>query len=123
MSRGTSRQLRRHVAIYAGLAPFVVIAVFPVVWMAITAFKEEADLYRMDQVPFWFHLPPTLKNFEFLFMKTHFGSQVANSPLLAVCVVSMCASSTISSEGSPAHRRTPSPAPGVAGHAAMADRA
>ena len=36
------------------------IALFPIYWMAITAFKQDADLYRMDQVPFWFHLPPTL---------------------------------------------------------------
>ena len=50
-------------AIYAGLAPFIVIAVFPIAWMAITAFKEEADLYRTDQFPFWFHLAPTLENF------------------------------------------------------------
>jgi ABC-type glycerol-3-phosphate transport system permease component len=30
--------------IYSALAPFIVVAVFPVVWMAITAFKEETDL-------------------------------------------------------------------------------
>ena len=74
-------------AIYAGLAPFIVVAIFPILWMAITAFKEEADLYRMDLVPFWFHLPPTLKNFEYLFFKTNFGPQVVNTVLLAACVV------------------------------------
>ena len=77
----------RHLLIYAGLAPFVVIAIFPVVWMAITAFKEEADLYRMDQVPFWFHLPPTLKNFRILFEQTYFGPQLLNTVLLSICVV------------------------------------
>jgi len=55
--------------------------------MAITAFKEEADLYRMDQFPLWFHLPPTLKNFRILFSLTYFGSQLTNTILLAVCVV------------------------------------
>jgi ABC-type glycerol-3-phosphate transport system permease component len=42
------RQLRRHVLIYAGLVPFLIVALFPVVWSVITAFKEEAELYRMD---------------------------------------------------------------------------
>ena len=74
MSPSSLRQLRRHTLIYAGLAPFVVIAVFPVYWMAITAFKQDADLYRMDQVPFWFHLPPTLQHFELLITHTYFVS-------------------------------------------------
>ena len=65
----------------------MVIALFPVFWMAITAFKEDADLYRMDQVPFWFHLPPTLKNFRILFSHTYFGTWLVNTVLLSACVV------------------------------------
>ncbi len=83
----TIRKIRRHLLIYAGLAPFVVIALFPVFWMAITALKEDADLYRMDQVPFWFHLPPTLKNFRILFSHTYFGTWLVNTVLLSACVV------------------------------------
>ena len=89
MSPSSLRQLRRHALIYAGLAPFVVIAVFPVYWMAITAFKQDADLYRMDQVPFWFHLPPTLRHFELLINQTYFVSQLVNTLLLAVSVVTI----------------------------------
>jgi len=81
------RELGRHLLIYAGLAPFVVIALFPVVWMAITAVKEEADLYRVDQFPLWFHLPPTLKNFRILFAQTNFGTLLLNTLLLSGCVV------------------------------------
>ena len=81
------REIRRHLLIYAGLAPFVVIALFPVFWMAITAFKEDADLYRMGQVPFWFHLPPTLKNFRILFSHTYFSTWLVNTVLLSACVV------------------------------------
>src|SRR5262249_45538959 len=87
VSARTLREIRRHVLLYAGLLPFVAIATFPIVWMAITAFKEEADLYRMDQFPLWFHLPPTLKNFRILFSLTYFGSQLVNTILLAVSVV------------------------------------
>ena len=83
----TLREIGRHLLIYAGLAPFVVFAVFPVVWMAITAFKEDADLYRMDQVPFLFHLPPTLKHFRTLFSHTYFGAWLVNTMLLSLCVV------------------------------------
>ncbi len=83
------RQVRRHLLIYAGVTPFVVIAVFPVFWMAITAFKQDADLYRMDQVPFWFHSPPTLEHFERLFTHTDFTAQLVNTLLLAACVVAI----------------------------------
>jgi len=83
----TRREILRHAFIYAGLTPFVVIAVFPVVWMAITAFKEDADLYRMDRVPFWFYLPPTLEHFRALFSHTYFGTWLVNTLLLSVCVV------------------------------------
>ena len=38
----TSRQRRalRYVGIYTALAPFVLLALFPVAWMTITAFKH-----------------------------------------------------------------------------------
>ena len=55
--------------------------------MAITAFKEEGDLYRTDQSPLWFHLPPTLKNFKLLFAHTYFGTWLVNTMLLAAIVV------------------------------------
>jgi multiple sugar transport system permease protein len=83
----TRREILRHVLVYAGLAPFVVIALFPVFWMAITAFKEEADLYRMDQVPFWFHTAPTLKHFRLLFTHSHFSTWAVNTVLLSIWLV------------------------------------
>ena len=86
-SSKTLREIRRHVLVYAGLTPFVVIATFPVLWMAITAFKQDADLYRMDQFPLWFHLPPTLKHFRYLFEHTYYGTWLINTVLLAVFVV------------------------------------
>jgi multiple sugar transport system permease protein len=85
----TRRSLGRHVLVYTGLAPFVVIALFPIYWMAITAFKQDADLYRMDVTPLWFHLPPTLDHFVTLINKTYFVPQLVNSLLLAVCVVTI----------------------------------
>jgi len=79
----------RHGLVYAGLGPFLVIALVPIVLMVVTAFKQEADLYRVGQSPFWFHLPPTLQNFRTLFAQTHFGTWLVNSLLLSVCVVAI----------------------------------
>jgi multiple sugar transport system permease protein len=87
MRARTVREVHRHLLLYAGLAPFVVIAVFPVYWMAVTAFKQDADLYRIDGVPLWFHLPPTLEHFARLFKSTYFTVQLFNTLQLAVCVV------------------------------------
>ena len=49
-----SKEIRRHTLIYLGLTPFLVLAVFPIFWMAITAIKQDSDLYLVDAVPFWF---------------------------------------------------------------------
>ena len=78
----------RHALIYAGLAPFLFITLFPVLWMAITAFKHERDLYSM-RFPLWFHEAPTLKHFHLLFTQTWFGAWVVNTALLSLCVVAI----------------------------------
>ena len=82
----SSRRTIRQVAIFAGLAPFLLIALFPVVWMIITAFKQEQDLYSM-RFPLWFHQPPTLKHFRLLFTQTWFGTWVANTTAVSALVV------------------------------------
>ena len=50
------------------------IAVFPIYWMLITAFKQDPDLYRMENIPFWFNMAPTLKHFKILFFQTNYGA-------------------------------------------------
>jgi multiple sugar transport system permease protein len=80
------KEIRRHVWIYGALTPYIVIAVFPIYWMAITAFKQDPDLYRMDQFPLWFHLPPTLKHFSYLFYSTNYGAWIVNTMVIAVWV-------------------------------------
>jgi len=87
MTPRARRRLGRSVLIYLGLAPFVMVAVFPIYWMAVTAFKEESDLYRMDLVPFWFHAAPTLKNFVTLLHHSYFPVWFVNTMLLSICLV------------------------------------
>jgi multiple sugar transport system permease protein len=87
-----SKEVRRHLLIYLGLTPFLILAVFPIFWMLITALKQEPDLYRMDIVPFWFHLPPTLKNFTFLFQRTSYGDWIVNTMAISfwVSAITLC---------------------------------
>lgn len=81
-----AKEVRRHLLIYLGLTPFLVIALFPILWMAITAVKQDADLYLQDAMPFWFHLPPTWKNFEILFYQTSYGAWIVNTMAVAFWV-------------------------------------
>ena len=74
-----AKEIRRHVLIYLGLVPFLVLAVFPILWMGITAVKQDADLYLQGANPFWFNLPPTWKNFEILFYQTSYKDWMINT--------------------------------------------
>ena len=80
------KEVRRHLLVYAGLTPFLVIAVFPIFWMAITAIKQDADLYLVGAVPFWFRQSPTWHNFDFLFHSTSYGAWIVNTMLISFWV-------------------------------------
>lgn len=73
----------------AAVAFFVVIAAFPFYWMLITAFKTNADLYNVSNIPFWFNNPPTLDHFRYLFEETQFGRWLLNSLIIGICVVAI----------------------------------
>ena len=81
-----SKELRRHTLIYLGLTPFLVLAVFPILWMAITAIKQDADLYLVDAIPLWFQQAPTWKNFDFLFHNTSYGDWIVNTMVISFWV-------------------------------------
>ena len=86
MTRRGGRRVR-YLLVYVGLAPFLAIVLLPLLWMAVTAFKHERDLYAMHAFPLWFHLPPTLKHFHLLFTQTWFGTWVVNTAVVAALVV------------------------------------
>lgn len=48
------RRLSPHVRSWAGLAPFLVFALFPFYWGLITSLKADANLYDIRSNPFWF---------------------------------------------------------------------
>jgi multiple sugar transport system permease protein len=77
----------REGSFYAAVGVFVVLAAFPFYWMLITAFKTNADLYDVGNIPFWFNQPPTLEHFRYLFEETLFARWLLNSLIIGVCVV------------------------------------
>jgi multiple sugar transport system permease protein len=81
--------LARESSFCAAIAFFVVLAAFPFYWMLITAFKTNADLYDVANVPFWFSAPPTLEHFRYLFEQTMFGRWLLNSLIIGTCVVAV----------------------------------
>jgi len=82
-------------AFYMAVTFFVVLAAFPFYWMLITAFKTNADLYDVTNIPFWFNKPPTLEHFRYLFEQTLFGRWLLNSLIIGVCVVAITLATAI----------------------------
>jgi multiple sugar transport system permease protein len=85
----------REISFYGAVAFFVILAAFPFYWMFITAFKTNADLYNVTNIPFWFNEPPTLAHFRYLFEQTLFLRWLANSLIIGVCVVAITLAAAI----------------------------
>src|SRR5262249_52071950 len=72
---------------------FTAFAVFPFYWMAITAFKQNADLYvgatNTQHNPFIFNRPPTLEHLRVLFGQTLYPTWLANTLLIGGAAVAI----------------------------------
>lgn len=79
----------RNLGFFIGLVLLCLFAVFPALWMVITAFKQNADLYNPTNNPFLFNLPPTLAHIEFLFTNTNYPIFLWNSFVIGVLVVAI----------------------------------
>jgi multiple sugar transport system permease protein len=82
-------QISRAVGFYLALVLFCLFAVFPALWMVITAFKQNPDLYDPTNNPFLFNLPPTLTHIESLFTQTNYPIFLWNSFFIGVIVVAI----------------------------------
>lgn len=82
---------RRHAlgraGVYAAAVGFSFLAVLPFLWGAITTFKQNQDLYHVNNNPFVFNRPPTLQHVRYLFESTQFPTFVENTLLVGTCVV------------------------------------
>jgi multiple sugar transport system permease protein len=66
---------------------FVGVLAFPFFWMLIASFKQNIDLYTVENNPFLFNLSPTLEHLRFLFVETRFVRWLGNTALVGVLVV------------------------------------
>ena len=57
---------------FASLAFFALFATLPFLWMLITTFKQDPDLYNLKGNPFLFHITPSLVHLKELFFDTLF---------------------------------------------------
>lgn len=69
------------------LTIFTVLLAFPFYWMVITTFKQNSDLYALDNNPFIFNEAPTLGHLKFLFGQTMYLRWLGNTALVGILVV------------------------------------
>lgn len=81
------RSLFSRIAILAAVAFFCLFATFPFLIMLINTFKQDADLYRPQNNPFFYNFPPTLSHLELLFQGTNYLTFVKNSLIVGIVVV------------------------------------
>lgn len=80
------RRTKRSV-LYGVVGLFCFFSAAPFVWMLITTFKQDKDLYRSANNPFLFNEPPTLDHLRFLFLDTNYLVFLRNSLVVGVAVV------------------------------------
>ena len=85
------RYTRRHVAarigVYVAAITVAVLCAGPFLWSAITAFKQNRDLYNADNNPFLFNRPATPDHMTYLFTDTQFLTFAWNTLWVGVLVV------------------------------------
>ena len=77
----------RRVFFYLTVSVFCFFSASPFLWMLITMFKQDTDLYRPANNPFIFNDPPTLDHVRFLIESTNFLVFVRNSTFVGIVVV------------------------------------
>src|ERR1700739_5157076 len=71
------------------LTVFTILLAFPFYWMVITSFKQNVDLYTMENNPFVFNAKPTLDHLKFLFNETQFVRWLGNTAVVGGVVVAL----------------------------------
>jgi len=69
----------RRIFLYVAVVVVGAVAALPFIWGTITSFKQDPDLYNVQNNPFTFNLHPTLHNVGLLFSHTRFLTFVANT--------------------------------------------
>jgi len=81
------RKWKKWIFFYLPMAVFILFTLFPFYWMAVTALRPDAELYRTwrqaSATPFW-TLHPTLEHFRELLQTTAFPHWLWNTMLIAI---------------------------------------
>lgn len=83
----TSRRIFGRVVLYFGATFFAMFAALPFLWMVLTMFKADSDLYKPNNNPFLYNDPPTLANLDLLWNDTSYRTFVLNTLIVALAVV------------------------------------
>jgi multiple sugar transport system permease protein len=89
MNKLLLRKLGPRVTKIVVLVLFVVLLAFPFYWMVIATFKQNPDLYNVENNPFIFNLKPTLDNIKLLFNETRYVRWLGNTALVGSLVVAI----------------------------------
>jgi multiple sugar transport system permease protein len=89
MPRLTLRKFASKALHVSVLVIFTVLLAFPFYWMLIATFKQNIDLYTVENNPFIFNLPPTLDHLKLLFFETRYVRWLGNTALVGVIVVAI----------------------------------
>jgi multiple sugar transport system permease protein len=81
------KKIGLQIAHWGCLALFAVCASLPFLWMLITTFKQDADLYNRTNNPFIFNSAPTLEHLRYLFNETLFLRWLLNTAWVGTLVV------------------------------------
>ena len=81
------RRLTNRVLLYVALLFYLAIAVFPLYWVVMAAFKSDTDLIDTSVSPFWFKRPLTLAHFDLLFAHSNVLTWYSNTYIIAAAVL------------------------------------
>jgi multiple sugar transport system permease protein len=80
------KRVNRAIA-YILLICFCLFSACPFLIMVINTFKQDIDLYRPQNNPFIYNVPPTLAHLRLLFLETNYTTFLKNSLIIGVLVV------------------------------------
>ncbi len=90
------RVLSRKLSTYVVVVPFAILLAFPFYWMLVTMFKEDLDLYNVENVPYvynplqWkFWESATTKHVEYVFESTPYVHWIVNTLIVGAAVVAI----------------------------------
>jgi len=87
MQRGGFRTIGARIVHVSVLVVFTILLAFPFYWMVIATFKQNIDLYTVENNPFTFNAKPTLDHLRLLFGETQFVRWLGNTVLVGALVV------------------------------------